>query len=103
MATITPVYFTFETTDGEVNGPIRVLAVDKIAAEQTCRHQGWPWQDTPRIHSVMGFYAAKRAGATTATDYPAFMTSLVDFNLTNTRDDDEDTDEDPTTAATSAP
>lgn len=93
--TIKPLFFTWEDTSGTVNGPVRIFATDKIGAESTCRKQRWDYADTPRVHCLMGFYAARRNGATGAQNFDEFMATLVDFNISNTEsDDDEDQEPD---------
>ena len=98
---ITPIYFAAELTDGQIIGPIRITAADKIRAEQTGRNQRWEWADNPRMHSLMGFFAAKRSGEISHDSYTAFMEDLVDFSISN-KTSDEDEDEDPTQADTSS-
>lgn len=95
MSVIRKLMFTLEDLDGVVAGPVRILAIDKINAESSARNQGWPWADNPRIHSLMGFYAAKRVGITDAENYNDFMATLADFTI---GDDEDDDDEDPTPA-----
>lgn len=94
---ITPIYFTYEDTTGDVLGPFRIHAVDKIAAERTARSQGWPFEDTPRIHALMGYHAARRTG-NPCTSFTDFMETLVDFELTNSLPETSQDDEDPTKA-----
>lgn len=94
MATITKLFFNLELLDGTVLGPVRILAADKIAAESSARKQRWHWDDNPRIHTLMGFYAARRTGLTNAANYDEFMEQLADFSISN--DDGQDDDEDPT-------
>lgn len=97
---ITKIFFTGELDDGSIIGPVRITANDKIRAEATGRNQGWPWADNPRTHSLMGFYAVRRAGLANYENYNQFMDDLVDFSMSNT--DGETTDEDdPTKADTS--
>lgn len=99
---ITPVYVTIETADGTVTDQIRVLAIDKIMAEKTMSLQGWKWEDNPRAHSVMAYYAAKRTKALDFDNYDEFLNQLVDFALSNSRDGEDEDGEDPTPADTSA-
>lgn len=91
MARITPLFITTETPAGVEVGPVRILAVDKIAAERTCRAQSWPYEDSPRIHLLMGFHAFRRTGNTDAPDFGAFMADdVADFALSRTADDQDD-------------
>lgn len=99
MSAIQKLLFTYEDNDGLEHGPVRVLAADKIAAEATARNQGWRWADSPRIHTLMGYFAAKRAGLTDVDGYPAFMDTLADFSV-DLPDNEDQADEDPTPAAT---
>lgn len=107
-STIKPVYFMAETPAteelgvGTIIGPVRVLAVDKIAASSTCRKQRWDFTDDPRIHMLMGFYALRRLGLTDAADFDQFQASIADYAVTNTLDEDQDDDEDPTTRGSSS-
>lgn len=89
MSSITPVYITLELTTGIV-GPFRVLAADKIATERTCRRFKFDFADGPRTHTLMAFYAARRLGHTHADDYDAFMTELVDYQISNDLPEDAD-------------
>lgn len=98
MARITPLFATVETAAGDEVGPVRILAVDKIAAEATCRAQHWPYEDTPRVHLLMGFHALRRTGQTDAPDFDAFLADVADYVMTRTDDDDEDDEADPTPA-----
>ena len=96
---IKPLYFTTELlagdgeTRGPIIGPVRVLAADKIAAKATCRKQRWDYSDSP--HILMGYYAMRRAGLTTADDFAAFESEVLDYAVSNPLDDDQD-DEDET-------
>lgn len=102
MARIKPLYITVETVAGGEVGPVRILAVDKIAAERTCRAQHWPYEDTPAVHFLMGYHALRRAGLANVEDFDQFQAEYVDFALSNTLDEDDDDDdegdEDPTRA-----
>ena len=100
MSVIRKLMFTLEDLDGVVAGPVRILAIDKINAESSARNQGWTWADNPRIHWLMGFYATKRAGLTTAENYNEFMATMADFTIG--ADDQDADDEDPTPADTPA-
>lgn len=92
--TINKIQVTFEQLDGTTVGPVRVLAHDKIKTESTCRKQGWDYSDGPRAHTLMGYFAARRAGLTDAPDYPAFMDQVADYAITNDTGT-EGVDEDP--------
>lgn len=94
---ITPIYFHHETSDGTTHEPVRVFVADKIAAERSAHMQGWEWRDSPQIHTLMGYYAVKRVTGGDFPDYKEWMTSLVDYEMTNTLNDKDDA-EDPTQA-----
>ena len=102
MARITPLYITVETNAGAEVGPVRILAADKIAAEATCRRQNWPYEDSPKVHLLMGFYALRRTGQADAPDFDAFMADVADYVIARTLDNPADADaageEGPTTA-----
>ena len=91
---IKPFYIAVELRTGETIEPVRVLAVDKIAAERTCRAQKWPYEDTPRVHLLMGFHALRREGRIAADSFDAFLEQVADYVGGNSLDDGQEEDQD---------
>lgn len=88
-------YITVELLAGTILGPTRVLAADKIATENTCRNQNWPYTDSPRIHLLMGYHALKREGAS-YDNFQEFLNDVADYAVDNDDNTAQGAEEDPT-------
>lgn len=80
---------------------VRVTLADKIAAERSCRANGWnPQYDAARIYAFLSWHAGKRTGEH-SLDYETFMGAVIDAGvLEDDGAEDETGDElDPTRPA----
>lgn len=88
-------FVSVELIDGTVIEDERVLAADKVRAEGVFRSKGWPFEDGPRLGTVLAWAALQRAGHTDTKDVADFLEQLADYQVTNADPDDED-EPDPT-------
>lgn len=77
------VYVTIEHTDGTVRDALRVHAADKIRASQIARTNSIPWEEGPQTHALLAYAAERRALATDAPDFDAWLDTVIDFELSN--------------------
>lgn len=84
-------YVAYEL-EGNREGVVRILAIDKIAMEAHARRNGWELIDGPRTAAHVLFSALKREKVIDEIDFETFVeTVLIDLAAT-----DEDNAENPT-------
>ena len=92
---------TVELMDGSVVGPERIIFADKIRLEKAARANSWDLsRDEIRMGSFFAWAVLDRTGKLPAEGmkYEDFLPEILDVQVSS----EEPTDEDPTTADTSA-
>lgn len=92
---------TVELMDGSVVGPERIIFADKIRLEKAARANSWDLsRDEIRMGSFFAWAVLDRTGQLPAEGmkYEEFLPEILDVQVSS----EEPTDEDPTTADTSA-
>lgn len=101
MSQIKPAWANVELDDGTLLENMRIIYADRVGADKTSRARKWKAEEAPTRHAgLLAWLAATRLGIYTL-DYEAFVTSLVDVQLTDDPPEDEPTT-DPTNEAASA-
>ena len=92
---------TVELMNGSVIGPERIIFADKIRLEKAARANSWDLsRDEIRMGSFFAWAVLDRTGKLPAEGmkYEDFLPEILDVQVSS----EEPTDEDPTTADTSA-
>lgn len=82
-------FISVELIDGTVIEDERVLAADKVRAEGVCRSKGWPFEDGPRLGTLIAWATMQRVGHTTTKDVADFLDEVADYHITNDADEAE--------------
>lgn len=76
-------YITVENIDTTVNGPVRMLAADRIRANSIARMNNMEWSDNPQCQALLAFAAMRRASLTQAENFDDWLAQVADFEITD--------------------